>query len=491
MSTSRRRIATVVLALAALVSAACNSTNRLVEAGPGDLTVRDGTNLPGDQAAIEDPTSSTVAAGGSTGATVGGGGPAPTSAPGATTRRPGRMGPGVTASEIAIGITLIAGGEAMGNLLGAALNFGDTRAQAMAVVDHVNSQGGIAGRRVRPVFYTFDLARVGLADGQSEQEACSAWTEDSKTFSVINVALARQALLACLAQRGVPGVHLGMPIDENTLKGYRDYWYSGYGGTGLTLDRLAEKQVKVLAARGWFGPNAVVGIEYFDDPAYKRVVDQQFVPLLKAAGVKKIVLQGAPRGGTEATSYVVRFRNEGVTNVLFLGEAALYPLFFMRAADTQGYRPKYALNTDQAPAASLQVAAPAGQLRNAIGMGWTPILDVDAAHDPGPVNANNSLCLDLMRRAGQDMASRQPQITALGYCHGLFWLRQALASATDITVGGLAQGVAALGTSFNSPGVYGTRYSATMHDGVDAYREFAFQTGCNCFVYTSPPKRFP
>lgn len=402
-----------------------------------------------------------------------------------------RVGPGVTDSEIAIGINLIAGGQAMGNVLGAALNFGDTRAQAMAVVNFLNSSGGIAGRRVKPVFYTFDIARVGLADGQSEQEACSAWTEDNKTFAVLNVALARQSLLACLAGRGVPGIHVGMPIDESTLAQFRDFWYSGFGGSGLTLDRLAEMQVKVFAARGFFQPGAVVGIQYFDDPAYRRVVDQTMVPLLKANGVQRIVLQGAPRGGSEATSYVVRFRREGVTNVLFLGEAAAYPMFFMRAADTQGYFPRYGLNTDQAPAANLQVAAPPRQLRNAIGMGWTPIVDVDQARDPGPVNENNALCLELMRKAGQDMSSRQPQITALSYCHGLFLLKAAMAAAPEVTYLGLSVGVAALGTSFASPGVFGTRFSTTQHDGVDAYRDFAFRDECTCFVYTSPPKRFP
>jgi hypothetical protein len=486
----------MLIAAMAVVAAACNSTNR-VATPTGNQSVKAATAE--DAALAADAASSTTlpatdgtAAGGSAGTgskgTKAAGAKAGATAAGAAV---GKMGPGVTATEIKIGINLVKGGEAMGNLIGAALNFGDGQAQAQAVVDYVNSKGGIAGRKIKPVWYTFDLARVGLADGQSEQEACSAWTEDNRVFAAINVALARQALLVCLAKRGVPGMHFGMPIDENTLKSYRDYWYSGYGGTGLTLDRTAEKEVKVFASRGWFGPNAVVGIEYYDDPAYKRVIDTVYTPLLHAAGVKKIVLQGAPRGGTEATSYVVRFRNEGVTNVLFLGEAGLYPLFFMRAADTQGYTPKYGLSTDHAPAASLQGTAPARQLANAIGMGWTPIIDVDAAHDPGPVNSNNALCLDIMRKAGQDMSSRQPQITALGYCHGLFWFQAALAKAKDITVAGLSLGAAGLGTSFASPGVYGTRYTSLIHDGVDAYRDFTFKTDCNCFVYTSPPKQFP
>ncbi len=190
----------------------------------------------------------------------------------------------------------------------------------------------------------------------------------------------------------------------------------------------------------------------------------------------------------------MRFRNEGVTNVLFLGEGGLYPLFFMRAADTQGYYPKYGLNTDQAPGSVLQRTAPAAQLRNAIGMGWTPILDVDAAHDPGPVNPATRLCLDIMRRR------RPGHVGAPAADHRAGLLPRPVLAAADALASANATspsaacraGVAALGTSFAvARRVRHPVQRRLMHDGVDAYRDFVFDTGCKCFVYTSPPKLFP
>ncbi len=110
------------------------------------------------------PTPGGTGAAPATGRTVGStarAGTSGTGVPGTAAAGPGQMAPGVTASEIKIGINLVKGGEAMGNLIGAALNFGDTEAQANAVVNYINSRGGIAGRKIVPVFYTFDLARLG------------------------------------------------------------------------------------------------------------------------------------------------------------------------------------------------------------------------------------------------------------------------------------------------------------------------------------------
>ncbi len=498
-----RRILTIGLLCLALLAAACGSTNNSQKAAKtyGKIGSDGVTKLDANAQEAESTTTLVAGATGptTTAATPKGasrttkpstGGnvepPALGQAPSATF-----TGPGVTATEIKIGITLVQSGTIFGDVTGVPVDFGDTRAQANATVDYVNKNGGIAGRKVVPVYYTFDLARPGLSDGQSEQEACAAWTEDSRVFAGINTALARQALLTCLAGRGVPAVHNGMPVDEQTLNKYRNYWYAGYGGASLTLDRLAEKQVKVFAQQGLFGDNAVVGIEYFDDPAYKRVVDNVFKPELAKVGVKKVVLQGAPRGGAEATSYVASFRAAGVTHVLFMGEGALYPLFFMRAADSQQYFPKYGLHTDMSLGQLLQPGAPARQLANAKAFGWTPIVDVDNAHDPGPVSARNTLCYDIQRKAGQDMSNRGAATTALGYCDGLFLLQDALAKVAKVDVAGLASGMAGLGTSYVSPGVFGTKFLANKPDGAEVYRDIAFKTDCNCFQYTGPKKNFP
>lgn len=290
----------------------------------------------------------------------------------------------------------------------------------------------------------------------------------------------------CLADRGVPGIHDGMPVQEALAAQYRPYYYSTLT---TTVDRSVATQVRVFGDRGWFSDGAVVGLQHFDDPLYQAVVDDVFIPAVRSYGVERIVTQPAPRGGADgATSYSARFRAEGVTHVMFLGEAGAYPLFFMRGAQSQLYSPQYGLSTDN-QLITLQAGAPPEQLANAIAMGWVPALDVDTPQDPGPVSAENTLCLDIQRQAGQDMSNRGSQLTALGYCSGLFFLQQALALAPSVTVEGLGQGAAALGSGFASPAVYGTTYTAARHDGVSAYRDLAFANGV--FAYTSDPRPMP
>ncbi len=393
----------------------------------------------------------------------------------------------MTPTEISIGVTLTKIGD-FGSQFGISTDIGNSEAQADAVVAHINSTGGIAGRKVRPVYYLFDLGRPGLTDGQSEQEACTKWTEDDEVFAVVNPSLARLALLSCLAKQGVPGVHDQMPIDERTLSSMRDYYYATSHVGGMTLDRLARTSTHVFGRRGFFGKDAVVGILHYDDPAYRRVVDEQYRPALKQYGVRTVVTQAAPRfASAPIATYVSRFQSEGVTHVMFLGEAGGYPLLFMQAAENQLYRPKYGLRSDNLPAAVLQGTVSPNQLANVTGLGWQPTLDVDTAHDPGPVSRSNQLCLEIMRKAGQDMSDRGAAGSALAFCSGLFFLQRTLARAPGVTAAGLAASVGSLGRGFESPAVFGAEFGSSRHDGVAAYRDFAFTAGA--FTYSGPTQR--
>jgi hypothetical protein len=422
------------------------------------------------------------------------------SAPGTTAATgmfPGQSGPGFTAQEIKVGLSLFKVGS-VGEQFGINASYGDGQKQAQAVVDYVNAHGGVAGRKVVPVYYTVDFGRAGsVQDGQFEAEACEKWAHDDRVFFALNNAMARQALLTCLGKAGVPAEHDGMNIDEQRLAPYRNFYYSGTGAPTLTIDRSATTRVKVLGARGWFKDESsakptVVGIEYYNEKFYDDVVRNKMVPLIKSFGVEKVVLQAAPRGATTPDStYVSRFQAEGVTHVFFLGEANAYPMTFMAAAENQQYRPKYGLTSDQSPAFLESTSPiPRAQLANSTGVGWSPLVDVNAAADPGPSGPNEKLCLDIQAKAGQNMADRGARLTASTYCNALFFLKQNLERAPALTAAGLAQAVAGLGRRFDNVGIFTpSSYTSSKHDGADTYRDFAFVNGR--FVYTSKSKAMP
>ncbi len=436
---------------------------------------------------------STGAAPGGTGASA-----APTRA-GSTTVVPsaGKSGPGFSATEIKIGISLFQPGS-IAETFGIDAAFGDGRKQANAVVSYINTKGGIAGRKVVPSYYTVDFGRAGsYTDGSFEAEACEQWTNDDRVFAAVNNAMARAALLTCLGKAGVPGIHDGMPIDEKRLSAYRDYYYTGTGPKALTVDRTATAVATVLGRAGFYkAPDpdkpTVVGIIHYDDEFYASVVNKKMIPIIKSFGVTKVVVQAAPYGATTAdATFVARFQEEGVTNIHFLGEANAYPMTFMPAAESQGYRPKYGISTEQYPnLLESTEPIPRQQLANVNGVGWSQLLDVNNPADPGPTGPSDTLCLDIQKKAGQDMSVRGARFTATTYCHALFFLQKSFLNVTSLTPAGLAGGVHALGASYSSPGAFNpTRYAANQHDGGGTYRDFVFRNGA--FVYTSGNKRLP
>lgn len=399
----------------------------------------------------------------------------------------GPVGPGVTPTTIKIGFSTFKVGDAARNF-GINLDLGDNEAQANAVIKYLNDRGGIAGRKVLPSFYEVDFSGQAGVDGQLEAAACEKWTEDDKVFAAVNASLQRQQLLACLAKKDVVGIHDGLQIDEARMSPYRQWYYTTKSGAGVIQDRAARTETKMLCDKGWF-KGATVGIIYFDEAAMRTIVDKTYEPAMKACGAKKLVKQAAPRGLTTSDStYVSRFQREGVTNVMFLGEGGNYPFTFMPAAENQLYRPKYAVRSDHGPAVQLQTQnVPPEQLRNAIGIGWSPLQDVDAGGDPG-ANAADVLCLEIFKKAGLPMNDRGARFVAMTYCGGLLFLHQAMAKAPSVTSAGLASVVKGLGTSFVSPGAFTCTFTASQHDCPSTYRELAYDFGKKAFRYTSGNK---
>ncbi len=513
--TLRRRTVATVLALASV--SACSSTNRpeAIGGSPSAGESASAVSLPTNSAGVplteqeivekvkkgELPKSALSAApAAAPGAVRGGAVPAsarPGSAGGAGVPSAGKSGPGFTASEIKIGISLFQPGS-ISETFGIDATFGDGRKQAEAVVKWVNAHGGVAGRKVVPSYYTVDFGRSGsYVDGSFEAEACEQWTNDDRVFAAVNNAMARPALLPCLAKAGVPGIHDGMPIDDKRLAPYRDYYYTGAGPKALRIDRTAKAVATVLGRGGFYRSESaarptVVGVIHYDDEFYAHVVNTKMVPIIKGFGVAKVVVQAAPYGATTPdATYVARFQQEGVTHVHFLGEANAYPMTFMPAAESQGYRPRYGISTEQYPNL-LETTAPIPreQLANARGVGWSQLLDVNNPADPGPTGPNDALCLEIQKAAGQDMSARGARFTATTYCHALFFLQKSFGNVASLTPAGLAKGVAALGTAYSSPGVFNpTRYTPTQHDGGGTYREFVWREGA--FIYTTGNTRLP
>lgn len=482
----RRRLLACVVAGALL--AACGSDDgepldvaALIDAPPTSATTvpvgAAGTPAP-DGAAGEQP----LAPGGAAGPTPGAAG-APTGSAGPTGGTGANAGgtaagpsTGAAGPPLLLGVHYSEDLQAAYGALGASDAEPDVDAAVPLVVEHLNANGGIGGRPVE-LFFHGSNPLDGTFDAQS-QAACEAFDE-AGVFAVISGAVMPSIVLPdCLARRGIPFVwNYHYLVDEATWQEYRPNLYMPFS---INADRLGGVYVDVLADAGYFD-DAAVGIVRYDNPQHQRFTTQQLRPALDAVGANVVeeVALGQPSSAaaagdtaTQISAAILRLRSAGVTHVLFVPTGGAVPFIFMTQADSQGFRPRYAMNTLDIPTFVNDQAGPS-QLRGALAVGWSPASDVDRPDEPP--SQPRELCYALT-----------DSTTAQRYCDALFFLDAALDRAPSLDAAGLRAGVEALGSSFDPVFSLRTVFGPGRHDGASAVQLVAYEDGCECFRYRGP-----
>jgi hypothetical protein len=418
---------------------------------------------------------------GTTGAAVGG-------VPTPTAVTPGGTTAGAIASKepIRIGVVYASGVGAAAAAMGIpGLATGDNKAQAEAVFNWINAHGGLGGHPIKG--YYWDVAQNQGSNAETSMLlACSGLTQDDHVRYVQSIASVPASGMACFSKAGV-GV-----LDDETALGDADMAkYAPYlGNSGeIAPGRLASVVVDDLWQRGWLTAASKVGILSADNTGAHKVVDSALVPALRRHGLtaaKTVYVNphNGDGGTSQSSSAALQFRAAGVDRVI----PVLYsPLFLMTAASAQQYRPSYALYSNLGPGALLETAAPKDQLTNAAGIGWQPYLDIGSGTKPGPVSPRETLCFDIMRKAGQASSSPTTKGFQVQVCNALFYLMDLSDKAGGVPTDLLTVGRALLGSTFVPADTF--RVDVTHRtDGVAGYRDLAYKQECSCFQYVSGVK---
>ena len=398
---------------------------------------------------------------------------------------PAGSAPGVTATTIKIGVYTVQAFNDVTESAGIKVSTGNQARQARATIDRINRTGGIAGRKVIPVFHDFDVGTAATDVNSEYQSACAAWTQDDRVYAVATpVGTLNDTLYACLAKAGVITSATGDTKDERFFREFHDHFYMP---VEINMTRMLADSARALHANGFFGTGAKVGVVRLDTIGEQRAVADGLRPALARIGLKVEKEFAAPvssDGSSAYSSAVLQFKAAGITHVVFseLGS----PLAFTANAESQDYRPRYAFNSRNGPASVLQSNVPAAQLRRSMGYGWMPMNDVDAQRDPGPTSPRQTLCNAIMKEAGEDTSIRSTAAVAFYICDSLFFLDEALERAPDFTVAGFRAGAESLG-SYQTASTFSAGLApGRLHDGARAYRLFAFQDQCRCFAYVTP-----
>lgn len=359
-------------------------------------------------------------------------------------------GPGVTDDTISVGLTVQSRPANTAAGLGDA-DEGDDIEIANAIIDHINADGGIAGRQVVPVFSD----RQGLSTqtpAQRTQQRCATFTQDNEVIAGFYQNIANDTDAACLTAAGgmfiltggAPPIyfdHQSLAEDPN-LK---------WNLQSPMLEDLYTDSVALLDEEGFFGDGAKVGILYQDFPSIRRAIDSSLAPALEALGLSidgdapTIPAEDPETFGqalAETQAAVVRFKSEGITHVLVLeGRGGVITGPFMSAAEEQDYHPAYMLNTTSGgiEVNPLTQADLSPQLANAVYLGWAEGDDDLGAEN----NEFADTCLGIVRDAGVDVGDRE--FVALWTCEFLFFLKAGFDAAEAPNADAFAAAVDGLG----------------------------------------------
>jgi hypothetical protein len=397
-------------------------------------------------------------------------------------------GRGFDEDEIRIGYLTWKEVSSAGSAVGYAVDYGDQEAIANAIVEDLNASGGIAGRTVVPVFYDYRTSDILASPEAADQAACTRMTEDTTVFAVVAVTgVLGEVLPQCLYDHQTPLiVNTNIPFVREAFERWSPYLFS-------TANPMLERFVPVwfdrAMASGYFEPwdttngapgtaPVKVGILMSDsEPGrlFAELVTAQLARLGQEVASTFAVSDAFDTDGMQ--SAVLQFRSEGVTHVV---PESLLLLLFPQSAESQRYRPRYAMSTASAPLL-VQSATPPEQLNGSLGVGFFPSYDVDNAQDPGDPSPAAARCRALQEAAGNDPGQRESWNLMGKACDGFAYVLAAIA-AVGLRDDAMALGTPAI-TSLEATGTFHIVFGPGRPDGVGAVRDLGYDLDCECFAY--------
>jgi hypothetical protein len=150
---------------------------------------------------------------------------------------------------------------------------GNTTALVGAIVEYINANGGIGGRKITPVIKQFNLS---LSNVDQAAALCASFGDDEKVFALASQSvIVATASKECFAKKKVVYLEGGgsFPFDTKTIERMAPYAYQ----TNLpAIDRIGPSYAKMLLDEKFFGADpkgTKIGILSMGDDAYKAGVE--------------------------------------------------------------------------------------------------------------------------------------------------------------------------------------------------------------------------
>lgn len=383
---------------------------------------------------------------------------------------------GITKERLKLGILILDLGS-LGDV-GVASGVSDAESQEEAwrvFVDDINSNGGIVGREVTPVF-----ARYDILDHDDMRAACLELTEDAEVFAVLDASGYWGPGVRCIAaEHRTPFLYSGSVYTPNS-------YYEAAEGMLFSLSQRASRMLRNFAnelhVRGEL-KGKTIGVMSDEDPGAPRSIEEFFLPTLRELGysVEEHAVMSADRstGSSQVPLVVNRMRASGVDSVLFVTNL-LYLQQFAQEAEQQQYFPDYYVTDWHALTSDTATANAPDSFDGAIGI--TDSRTNEERMDL-PEPEHDAVCRRVYEEAtGTDIGRSSDEYAFVSYCGMLRIFREGTErgkpNVTRNEWSGRMQGLGEQRLPSMAPGAF----QPGKFDAADRLRALEWEVDCSCWL---------
>ena len=393
---------------------------------------------------------------------------------------------GVTDSEIKIAVILVnAGGSTTTQAFGVPAPE-QQQQNYQAVIDYVNAHGGVACRKLNPVYFS-----PNAVDQSSLQQACLDIAQ-AGVFAVVDAGayIAYAQLSKCFPEAQLPFWAAGS-LAQKLQQHYYPFLFAAEG-----LAEVAQRNsVFALNQQGFFSAAngfSKLGIvvrscepeyfpEYVDTLHQIGLVDSQILSYdLGCSGASPFA------NPADVANAVLKFKQNGATHVTFIDDN---PDFgpFTNIAETQGYRPKYGLY-DGVTFATANSATSNYNSNNIDGaVGITPTRYGEQSTSGLTRSPATVVCDDLMAANGRPPSYQDQGVGGIA-CSSIWGLAASINHAPALQRDALAAGLETAG-SFDASFPVGPNDMSVPNTttGGQFWRTIRFSAACRCWQVVGDP----
>jgi|694.fasta_scaffold58433_2 ABC-type branched-subunit amino acid transport system substrate-binding protein len=403
------------------------------------------------------------------------------------------VGPGVTDTTIKVGFITRKASTAAGGGGFTTPAQGDVNAQVNALVEYVNKNGGLGGRKITSVLKEYDSSAASV---QKENDYCTAFTQDEKVFAVVLLGQRELSSKTCYKDAKTLMLDAGSVAQSTTvydsLKPF--YWTPSFPA----LEPYSRAMMKALKDEGFIKASNKVGVVIETGGGYQSAYDTVIKPTLEADGVKSITTAAFDASssstlGTTAGAAVNNFKAAGVDRVIFLARGDAVG-FFTSIGAPQLYKPRLAIGTYEAPqfAGDNPAYYPAEALEGAVGIGFLPA--IDGIKSGFPRAGAEKKCFDIYKRADISFETRSNARTAMTFCDAVMFLKATIDKIGKdgiVNVYNIEEAAGGLGKTLQSAASLQADYQPGVYAPINAGRLLTYNKADGAFEYASSLELFP